>query len=161
MTRILNGCAEARTVGTHYSTTHPPPLRQNSISFSSPGLPSPLSAPSVPLLFLSLSLSPLSAKLSSALSPLLLSRVPGPFLHPLAAGSSRSRHLGSPSPRPVPLSRAHPALTVKLFLCNRVYVCAAYTRSIFFSSHLSFHLFPLSLSSSLSPSFFVKHNPRV
>lgn len=34
MTRILNGCAEARTVGTHYSTTHPPPLSQNSTSSS-------------------------------------------------------------------------------------------------------------------------------
>lgn len=32
LTRILNGCAETRTVGTHYSTTHPPPLRQNSTS---------------------------------------------------------------------------------------------------------------------------------
>lgn len=34
LTRILNGCAEARTVGTHYSTTHPPPLSQNSTSSS-------------------------------------------------------------------------------------------------------------------------------
>lgn len=126
-------------------------------------LPSPPSALPVGPASFPLSLSPLSANLSSALSPLSLSRVPGPFLHPLAAGSSRSRHLGSPSPRPVPLSRAHPALTVKLFLCNRVCVCvcATHTRSIFFSFRLSSHLFPLSLSSSLSPSFFVKHNPRV
>lgn len=41
LTRILNGCAEARTVGTHYSTTHPPPLRQNSTSPLQPSLLTP------------------------------------------------------------------------------------------------------------------------
>lgn len=61
MTRILNGCAEARTVGTHYSTTHPPPLSQNSTSsyrsFSFSFSP-PSASTSVPRVSLSLFLSP-------------------------------------------------------------------------------------------------------
>lgn len=61
LTRILNGCAEARTVGTHYSTTHPPPLSQNSTSsyrsFSFSFSP-PSASTSVPRVSLSLFLSP-------------------------------------------------------------------------------------------------------
>lgn len=135
LTRILNGCAEARTVGTYYSTTHPPPLRQNSISFSSLGLPSPLFAPSVPRLFLSVY--PFRCP-PHYLSHSLASQAP--FPHSLAAGSSRSRYLGSPSISLL-LSRVHPALMVKLFLCNCVCVWRiassfhSVSRSIFFLFH--------------------------
>lgn len=61
LTRILNGCAEARTVGTHYSTTHPPPLSQNSTSFYrsfSFSFSPPSASTSVPRVSLSLFLSP-------------------------------------------------------------------------------------------------------
>lgn len=85
---------------------------------------------------------------------------PGPFLRSLAAGSSRSRHLGSPC-LPLLLSRVHPALMVKLFPCNCVCMYVAHTCSILFSFRLSYHLPSFSLSLSLSSSFFVKHNPRM
>lgn len=77
----------------------------------------------------------------------------GGWFFPLA------RHLGSPC-LPLPLSRMHPALMVKLFLCN--YVCVrmhvAHTCSIILFIPASFSFSP---SLSLSSSFFVKHNPHV
>lgn len=130
LTRILNGCAEARTVGTHYSTTHPPPLRQNST------LP-----PLLPSAFLlTLLFPPRRPRWSRAapspfrelfLAAVLLSlfRIPGPPVpHPSMTASSRSRHLRSLLYSfPLILSAlVHPMRTLKQFLCHvRVcmYVC--------------------------------------
>lgn len=95
LTRILNGCAEARTVGTHYSTTHPPPLSQNSTSSSCS--------------FFSFSFSYLRPRRSRvSLSRSFASRAPFPPLsHFSVAGSSGSHHLRSPS-RPLSLSLSAP-----------------------------------------------------
>lgn len=93
LTRILNGCAEARTVGTHYSTTHPPPLRQNSTS--------PLLAFLLTLLFpphcrprRSRALPLLNSSSPLSFSRSLASRAPCP--PPFSDCSSRSRHLRGP-----------------------------------------------------------------
>lgn len=171
LTRILNGCAEARTVGTHYSTTHSPPLRQRILSPSPlPVFSFPLLASSVPRVFsLSLSLSSFREVLLRAIVPLALSlslflSYPGPL-----PSSSLGGWFFPLTPPWVPFSTppsfscVHPALAVKLLLRNCM--CAAHTCSILFSFCLSFHLLPLFLSSSvsmsLSPSFLVKHNPRM
>lgn len=111
LTRILNGCAEARTVGTHYSTTHPPPLRQNSTSpLLSSSLLFPVGPAHFPLPHPSVnSSSPLS--FSRSLSP---SRIPGPPVPHPSTASSRSRQLRSLL---YPFSCVRSARTSKPFLC--------------------------------------------
>lgn len=163
MTRILNGCAEARTVGTHYSTTHPPPLSQNSTSSYRS---------------FSFSFSPPSASTSVPRVSFSLLHIPGP-LAPSSLGGWFFR-LAPPSvPLSAPLSlflSAHPArhgaklYSYILHTCSSLLcACHTYTHtrarahgthscSILFSFHLSFYptLFlclSLSLSSSSSSSF--------
>lgn len=142
LTRILNGCAEARTVGTHYSTTHPPPLSQNSTSS---------------YCSFSFSFSSLCLRRSHASLFLSPSHPGPPCSHFSVAGSSDSHHLRSLS-RPLSLSLSAPRRN-----CIRIYrghmlvalvcilVCALtrtyiYVRawntlvySILFSFQLSFH----------------------
>lgn len=170
MTRILNGCAEARTVGTHYSTTHPPPLSQNSTSS-----------------YRSFSFSPPSASTSVPRVSFSLLHIPGP-LAPTSLGGWFFR-LAPPSvPLTAPLSlflSAHPARHGEAVFVHTAHVLVAlvclshvytYTRararahgthscSILFSFHLSFYptLFLrrslslcLSLSSSSSSSSFLR-----
>lgn len=177
MTRILNGCAEARTVGTHYSTTHPPPLSQNStssyrsFSFSFP-----------PRLRRS------RASLSLTLSLSFASRAPLPPLLSVAGSSDSHHHLRSPS-RPLSLFlSAHPARHGEAVFVHTAHVlvalvcaCHMYTHirararahgthscSILFSFHLSFYptLFSPSVSLCLSHllllrRFSAKRNPRM
>lgn len=155
LTRILNGCAEARTVGTHYST-HPPPLRQNS---TSPLLSSSLLFPVGP------ARSPLprpSVNSSSLLSfscSLSLSHPGAPVPHLSTTASSRSRQLRSLL---YPFSRVRSARTSKPLLCvRRVRVYIAQDTHTW---HLFIPLLVLSLSLSVLVLFllrsFARHNPR-
>lgn len=169
LTRILNGCAEARTVGTHYSTTHPPPLRQNSTPSSRSCFPPCSSVPSA-------STSPLVPR--AAPSPfrefflaavfLSLYRIPGPLSpHPSTTASSRSDYLRSPSLPLLSFSLralvctlyAHVKLLLcvcSLSICMRMYMCAGHTRaaSSFHSTFRSIFLSRcLCLFWSLSSSF--------
>lgn len=173
LTRILNGCAEARTVGTHYST-HPPPLRQNSTPSSRSCFPPCSSVPSA-------STSPLVPR--AAPSPfrefflaavfLSLYRIPGPLSpHPSTTASSRSDYLRSPSLPLLSFSLRALVCTlyahVKLLLCVcfYLYVCAC---TCVQGTHVQHPLFipPFVLSFSLAVyfglfllRFSVRHNPR-
>lgn len=121
LTRILNGCAEARTVGTHYSTTHPPPLRQNSTSPPSafllillfPPRRCPRWSRATPSSFHELFLAAILLSLSYPGPP-----VPPPFndcFFPLAPPSVPSLPLPSFSQR----ACVHPVRTLKVLLCVR------------------------------------------
>lgn len=162
MTRILNGCAEARTVGTHYSTTHPPPLSQNSTSSYCSFSPSlSLLPPSTSVPRVSLFLSPSH---------------PGPPWPPLLGGwFFRLAPRFGPPLDPSPFLSAHPArhgeavfvhtahVLVALVCLSHVYTYkrarATHSCSILFSFHLSFYPTPFlrrSLFSSSSSSSFLR-----
>lgn len=176
LTRILNGCAETRTVGTHYSTTHPPPLRQNSTPSSRSCLPPYSSVPSA-------SSSPLVPRAAPSpfrelfLAAVLLSlyRIPGPLSpHLSTTASSRSDYLRSPSLPPslflFTRARVHPVRTRE---ATFVYVLYLYVRACTCvqGTHVQHPLFipPFVLSFSLAISVCfglfllrssVRHNPR-
>lgn len=182
MTRILNGCAEARTVGTHYSTTHPPPLSQNSTSsyrsFSFSFSP-PSASTSVPRVSLSLFLSP------SHPGP------PCPHFSRWLVLQTRTT-FGPPPDPSLSLSLSAPraprrscirtyctracrscVLVTRIHIYARARAHGTHSCSILFSFHLSFYPTPflrrsLFLSLCLSPPlllllrrFSAKRNPRM
>lgn len=149
LTRILNGCAEARTVGTLYSTTHPPPLYTRILpppslfpfSWLSSSV-SRLSLPSADSSSLSVSFPRISGLPPLPRSSLgwlvLLSSPTPPFLFLLARSRTPCAHGElSYTTTYTQDTRTH----------ARVYVDAL------FSFHFSFRLQSLSLSVLLSTSF--------
>lgn len=118
LTRILNGCAEARTVGTHYSTTHPPPLSQNSTSS---------------YCSFSFSFSPPSVYVGPARLSLFLSPShPGPPCPHFGGGwFFRLAPPSVPLSTPLPFSQRTPRATAKLYsyilhTCSSL-LCACHT----------------------------------